>query len=248
VLQNVDNIYIIRQVSEDPGNEPKPGTPTKSTPGNTGDPLAPRSEAPSLTKNIALLDVPASGPSTAAMTGAAPAAAANTAAGGFEFSPPTPPGETRVIRVPVSSLKNGDLRYNIVIRPRDLILVPNPVVGEYYMGGHVNRTGVYSLTGRQITLKQAIISAGMMDAFAIPQRCDIVRRIGPEKEVFCRVNLDGIFSGTEPDIYLKPNDIVQIGTNALAPFIAGIRNGFRITYGFGFLYDRNFAPQQPIGN
>jgi hypothetical protein len=28
------------------------------------------------------------------------------------------------------------------------------------------------------------------------------------------------------------------------PFIAAMRNAYRFTYGFGFLYDRNYAPQQ----
>ena len=55
-----------------------------------------------------------------------------------------------------------------------------------------------------------------------------------------RVNLVKVFEGKQPDIFLKPYDIVQVGTNALAPFFAALRNGFRITYGFGFLYDRNF--------
>jgi hypothetical protein len=35
-----------------------------------------------------------------------------------------------------------------------------------------------------------------------------------------------------------------VGTNAFQPFVASFRNAFRITYGFGFLYDRNYAPQQ----
>jgi polysaccharide export outer membrane protein len=164
----------------------------------------------------------------------------------FQFAPPKAPGETRVIRIPLDALKNGDLRYNVVIRPRDLILIPQPIFGEYYMGGHVARVGVYSLTARKISLKQAIISAGMLDGVAIPQRTDIIRRIGPDREVFARINLDAIFSGTQPDIYLKPYDQIMVGTNFIAPFIAAIRGGFRITYGFGFLYDRNYAPSQPI--
>ena len=45
-----------------------------------------------------------------------------------------------------------------------------------------------------------------------------------------------------------PNDIVRVGTNAFAPFVASFRNAFRITYGFGFLYDRNYAPQQSTNN
>jgi polysaccharide export outer membrane protein len=161
---------------------------------------------------------------------------------GFEFEAPTAPKDVRVIRVPLAKLKQGDLRYNVVIRPDDMIVVPPPVIGEYYMGGHVARVGVYNLTNRKITLKQAIVSAGMLDGVAIPDRTEIVRRVGTSKEVFVRVNLDKVFAGEQPDIYLKPNDVVNVGTNAVAPFLAAVRGAFRFTYGFGFLYDRNFAP------
>ena len=33
-------------------------------------------------------------------------------------------------------------------------------------------------------------------------------------------DLDKVFSGEQPDIYLKPNDVVRVGTNAFAPFLA----------------------------
>ena len=166
----------------------------------------------------------------------------------FQFAGPDSGTNARIIRVPVTQLKNGDLRYNIVIRPQDMIIAPIPTTGEYYIDGHVNRTGVYSLTARNITLKQAIAAAGGFDQLAIPTRTEIIRRIGNDKEVFARVDLDKVFSGEQPDIYLKPNDVVRVGTNALAPFIASFRNAFRVTYGFGFLYDRNFAPQQDNDN
>jgi polysaccharide export outer membrane protein len=161
----------------------------------------------------------------------------------FEFNVPTEPTDVRIIRIPFEQLKKGELKYNIIIRPQDFIWVPQPAVGEYYMGGHVQRTGVYSLTARNITLKQAVISSGMLDQLAIPRRTQIVRRIGDNKEIFARVDLSKIFAGEEPDIILKPEDQIMVGTTAYAPFLAAFRNGFRITYGFGFLYDRNyFAP------
>ena len=167
----------------------------------------------------------------------------------FEFNAPLPDDQSTIIKVPLRLLLNGDLKYNIVIKPQDTVTVPPPEAGEFYMGGHVARVGVYSLTGRQITLKQAVISAGMLDEVAIPERTDIIRRIGRDREVFVRVNLVKVFEGKQPDFFLKPYDIVQVGTNALAPFFAAVRNGFRITYGFGFLYDRNFYldPSQQAG-
>lgn len=159
----------------------------------------------------------------------------------FEFNPPQIPGNVRVIRIPYQGLHNGDLSYNIAIHPRDIVVVQPLPVGEYYLGGHVTRPGVYTLSGRRITLKQAIISGSMFDDLAIPQRTDIIRRIKPDREVFVRVNLEQIFAGEQPDLYLKPDDQIMVGTNAFAPFLAAMRGAFRLTYGFGFLYDRNFA-------
>src|SRR5690606_10789461 len=150
------------------------------------------------------------------------------------------PTDKRVIAIDYAALKAGELKYNVVIRPNDLIMVPEPAVGEYYMGGHVLRPGVYSLTGRNITLKQAIVSAAMFDALAIPSRTEIIRRLPGDREVFVRVDLEKIFAGQQSDLYLKPNDVVNVGTNAAAPFLAAIRGAFRFTYGFGFLYDRNY--------
>ncbi len=166
----------------------------------------------------------------------------------FEFNDLPELADQRIIRIPLTQLRQGELKYNIVIKPQDMIVVPNPVVGEYYMGGHVARVGVYSLTGRKITIKQAVVSAGMLDGLAIPQRTNIVRRVGPNREVFARVDLAKIFEGAAPDIYLKPDDVVQVGTNFLAPFLAAIRGGFRVTYGFGFLYDRNYADDRQTNN
>ncbi|HYO10094.1 MAG TPA: polysaccharide biosynthesis/export family protein [Tepidisphaeraceae bacterium] len=183
-------------------------------------------------------------PTTPAVAPVEPTTPGVAAPQGFDgFRNPMSADNTRVIRVPVTQLKNGDLRYNIVVKPQDMIIVPPPTTGEYYMDGHVNRTGVYSLTARQITLQQALAAAGGMDQLAIPARTEIVRRIGQDRQVFARVDLDKIASGEQPDIFLKPNDIVRVGTNLPAPFLAAFRNAFRITYGFGFLYDRNYAPQ-----
>ncbi len=171
---------------------------------------------------------------------ASDATASASTGSGFEFNAPQEPSDVKIIKVPYQKLEAGDLRYNLVIRPGDFIIVPQPTIGEYYMGGHVLRTGVYSLSARKITLKEAFISAGMLDPVAIPSRTQIIRRIDDSHEIFAVVDIEKIFAGTEPDVYLRPDDQVLVGTNVVAPFLAAVRNGFRITYGFGFLYDRNY--------
>jgi polysaccharide export outer membrane protein len=164
---------------------------------------------------------------------------------GYQFGTLRPAEDQRVIRVPLEQLRKADLRYNIVIRPYDTIIIPIPNVGFYYMGSHVAGVGAYNLTGQKLTLKQAIWSARGLDPFAIPSKTDIIRRIG-NNELFVRVDLERIFEGEQPDFFLKPNDVIQVGTDWYPPFLVALRGAFRFTYGFGFLYDRNYAPQQKI--
>lgn len=163
----------------------------------------------------------------------------------FQFEAPQEPEDEEVIRVPVDRLLRGEHKYNVAIMAGDYIVVEPPVsVGFYYMGGHFARTGAYQFNGQKLTLTQATIAAGMLDPVAIPQRTMLVRRVSTgngDYQVHARLDLAKIFAGTDPDIYLMPDDQIRVGTNALAPFIAAARNAFRITYGFGFLYDRNYA-------
>ncbi|MBN1488361.1 MAG: SLBB domain-containing protein [Phycisphaerae bacterium] len=147
----------------------------------------------------------------------------------------------RIIRIPATALKHGESRYNIVIRDRDLIRVDPGPTGEFYMLGNVNRPGAYSLTGREVTLKQAIAAAGGVSALGWPANCEIVRRLDRDREQIIPVNLEQIFAGMQPDVYLRPDDIINVGTHILAPFLATIRTSFRMSYGFGFVYDRNFG-------
>ena len=148
---------------------------------------------------------------------------------------------TRLIRIPADKLLAGDPRYNIVIKSGDSIFVPVDIVGEFCIMGNVNRSGYIPLTGRPMTLKQAIAAAGGLGPLAWPKRCEVIRRIGRKKEEIVMVDLDKIASGEQPDFFIKPHDLINVGTHATARWRAILRNAFRATYGFGFVYDRNFA-------
>ncbi len=148
---------------------------------------------------------------------------------------------TRLLRIPADKLLSGDPRYNIVIKAGDSIFVPVDIVGEFCIMGNVNRTGYIPLTGRPMTLKQAIAAAGGLGPLAWPKYCEVVRRIGRKKEEIVMVDLDKIASGEQPDFFIKPHDLINVGTHATSRWRAILRNAFRATYGFGFVYDRNFA-------
>lgn len=148
----------------------------------------------------------------------------------------------RIIEVPYERLLEGDMKYNIVIRPGDIIRVPDPTAGFVYAMGQIARPGAYTVPGeRDLTLMQLIASAGGLGQLAIPERVDLVRRVDENQQAMVRLNVKAIFEGTEPDIFLKPNDLINVGTNFIATPLAITRNGFRMTYGFGFILDRNFS-------
>ena len=147
----------------------------------------------------------------------------------------------RIIEIPYDKLLEGDLSYNIVIRSGDIIRIPEPIRGNVYMGGAILRRGTFNLPPEPTTLKQIVIAAGGLSALATPERVDLIRRIAPDQEAMVRVNLRAIFEGKQPDFFMKPNDIVNVGNSFPVTPLAVFRNGFRVSYGFGFVLDRNFG-------
>jgi protein involved in polysaccharide export with SLBB domain len=148
----------------------------------------------------------------------------------------------RIIEIPYDRLKRGDSSVNLVIRPKDRIYVAEPQTGVIYIDGEIARPGVYSLPlNGKITLSRLVAAAGGLGPLAIPERVDLTRIVGRNREANIRLNLGAIRKKTQPDLYLKPDDHIIIGTDFWAVPLAVFRSGLRITYGFGFLLDRNFG-------
>ncbi len=147
----------------------------------------------------------------------------------------------RIIAINLKKLEQGDYRMNIVIRGNDIIRIPELEIGEFYIMGEVFRPGVYSLTGRKLTIKMAMAAAGNLGPLAWPENSVLIRRVGRNQEQQIPLNIENIMRGMDPDIYLKSNDVIAVGTSWQSTLLAVMRNAFRMTYGFGFIYDRNFA-------
>lgn len=154
-------------------------------------------------------------------------------------------GLRRIIRFHVGALLAGDQTQNVVMRHGDLVNIPEPPAGEWYIDGEIVRRGVYSLTGRKITVLQAVAAAGGLTQLAIPWRTELVRRVGESNEEIIYVDVAKIARGEAPDFFLQPNDLIRVGTDQGATFLAVFRNAFRATYGFGLVYDQNFADLYP---
>ncbi len=149
--------------------------------------------------------------------------------------------QTRLMKIPADKLMAGDPRYNVIVKPGDTIYVPVDMIGEFCITGNVNRAGYIPLTGRPMTLKMAIAAAGGLGPLAYPKMCEVVRRLPDDREEIVMVDLDKIASGEQPDFYIKPNDLINVGTHFTSRWRATLRNAFRAAYGFAFVYDRNFV-------
>lgn len=153
------------------------------------------------------------------------------------------PVTQRVIKVPMGPLLAGSADVNIVLRPGDVIRIPAQRGGLVYFGGQVARPGVIALptdgNGR-LTLLRGIDSVGGLGGLAIPERVDLTRVVGEGRQATIRVNLRAIAEQTQPDLYLKADDRINVGTNFFAVPLAVFRGGLRASYGFGFILDRNF--------
>ncbi len=147
----------------------------------------------------------------------------------------------RVIKIPTGPLLAGAADVNIILRPGDVIRAPVPRGGLVYVTGHVSRPGPYNLPGEgKLTLQRAIDAAGGLAGIAIPEKIDVTRMVGNDRQATIRLDLRAIAAGAQPDIYLKADDRINVGTNFWAQPLAVVRNGFRASYGFGFILDRNF--------
>ena len=165
------------------------------------------------------------------------------------------PYATRIIQLDYQALARGDSNLNVVIRPGDRVFIDTPEIGVVYIDGEIIRPGVYQLPiAGKLTLSRLVAAAGGLNPIAIPERVDFTRKISADREATLRINLAAIRNRAEPDIFMRSDDHVHIGTNFFAAPLAVIRNGFRFTYGFGFFLDRNFgndvfgAPPTNIGN
>ena len=142
-----------------------------------------------------------------------------------------------------------------MIRPGDVIYCDSGQVGVVYIDGEISRPGVYNLpTSGRLTLSRLVAAAGGVSELAIPERCDLVRRLGSDKEACVRVSLAAIRNRAEPDIFLKPDDHVIVGTNFWALPLSRFRRDLSFPNSVGFQLDRNFgndvfgAPPQNFNN
>jgi hypothetical protein len=150
--------------------------------------------------------------------------------------------KTVVIEIEYNKLVRGDSSLNIVIKPGDAIYCDSGDVGVVYIDGEISRPGVYNLpTAGRLTLSRLVAAAGGVSELAIPERCDLIRRLDSDKEACVRISLLAIRNRGEPDLFLKRDDHIIVGTNFWALPLSRVRRDLSFPNSIGFQLDRNFG-------
>ena len=150
--------------------------------------------------------------------------------------------KTIVIDIDYNQLVRGDSTLNIVIKPGDAIYCDSGDVGVVYIDGEISRPGVYNLpTAGRLTLSRLVAAAGGVSELAIPERCDLIRRLDSDKEACVRISLLAIRNRGEPDLFLKRDDLIIVGTNFWALPLSRLRRDLSFPNSIGFQLDRNFG-------
>jgi polysaccharide export outer membrane protein len=106
-------------------------------------------------------------------------------------------------------LDQGDMSLNVPLQGQDVIYVPQPA--SILVFGEVKNPGPISLSGKNMTLVEAISKAGGFTKIAAPSRTKVIRMIdGVERAK--RINVADIIKRGDrsKDVVLEPNDIVVV--------------------------------------
>lgn len=124
----------------------------------------------------------------------------------------TPDGRSARLTVPLNDLLlQGDPRWNVLLRPGDVVSVPPEQAIAVSVLGAVNSPGVHKLpVGDEATLLKAIALAGGLNERASKKGVQIKRRAADGGETVIKADLGDILSGKKPDVILQEGDVVVV--------------------------------------
>jgi polysaccharide export outer membrane protein len=133
-------------------------------------------------------------------------------------------------------LESGDVRYNVMVYPGDVVKVAR--AGVVYVEGEVKRPGGFMLkTNENITVLQAVAMAEGLTRTAARSRARIMRTdeaTGARTEI--PINLDKILAGGLTDPLLRPKDIVFVPNSVGKSAFYGSTQGIVSAVGTAAVY------------
>ncbi len=158
-------------------------------------------------------------------------AAAEASASGDAAVGPTAAPMPRMLRIDLIDLiERGDLSANCVLEDGDVVHVPP--VPHFFVSGMVHRGGRFPLRG-EITVLRAIAMAGGLKDEATPAATVLIRKTDAGR-VTIPIDLTEVEAGSDQDIRLQPDDVVQVNESSGSRFARGIADLFRGLFHVGY--------------
>lgn len=120
---------------------------------------------------------------------------------------------SQVLKIPIEELLKGDIIFNIVLQPKDIIHVPIERLVKVYVFGRVNKPGALEVRKSKLpTLVQAIAEAGGFAERAAKGSVKIIRKGKNGKIITMKVNVNNLIDGSGKNNYvqLKEGDTVYV--------------------------------------
>jgi len=128
-------------------------------------------------------------------------------------------------------LEQGNLSLNMALENGDVVHVP--VAKEFSVIGFVREPGSFPLR-RPTTILEAIAMArGVREIEASPRYC-VLKRYDARGEVIMPLDLVDISDGKKPNIYLLPNDVIDVRQTPSKKFTLEVYDLFKTFFHVGF--------------
>ncbi len=120
----------------------------------------------------------------------------------------------------------------------DIIRVHPATPNTYYVGGLVNapRPQTYP-PGTTITVLQALAGSAGLRTDVTPSTATLVRRMPNGEDVHVKLNLKRVMKGDDPNIALKPGDILWVPETSLTKFQDLVNRVFYLRVGANVAYN-----------
>lgn len=125
-------------------------------------------------------------------------------------------------------IKEGDEKLNIPIMGADVVYVPE--AGSVYVDGAVRKAGSYPIR-QEMSVQEAIVAAGGMQAFGDAGNVKLIRYVGQGKREVAKISLDDMQEGGASRLYVQDRDVIFVESSPASAFF----HGLRLTLGTGLL-------------
>jgi|GEM_PF-1159893 len=131
----------------------------------------------------------------------------------------------------ISLMKEANLDLNLLLYENDIVYIPE---AEYfYVIGFVNAPGGFPLTRPMRVLDGIATASGLIAKEASPGDC-VLKRLEGDKEFIVPIDLVAIVEGREPNLYLKPDDIIDVRQTQLRFFVLEAWDWFKRIFVFSY--------------